>query len=423
MKERTTLASVLRGLGYYTMAVNANSNASHRQRLDLGFDLYVSRKELRKVTNASSVTNRAITALGDVPADTPLLLWVHYTDPHFPYKPHPLWENQPEARPCRDLIARIGQDPELFGEVQGNRNQISSRALPSCQELYDVEVTYTDFHLGRLVEHLEETGRLDSSLLVFSSDHGENMGEDGLYYEHGPSLHDAGLIVPLIIKSPGLTPHVDNQPIRIEDLMPTILGLLEVPQHDWPPMDGLDLSRRIMGRESANPEAAPLAFAESGSYLRASHFISLQSGHQSRQSCINHGRFSLCARKGERPRLYDHEADPELTTDISADFPEQRTLLEKAWELWPPQSARERSVRTPRFKLVEHPRLEGGYHSALYDLQADPAESRDVSSLYPDIARRLQAELDHWTAGINGGTTFDPDEEITEGLRALGYIE
>jgi hypothetical protein len=81
-------------------------------------------------------------------------------------------------------------------------------------------------------------------------------------------------------------------------------------------------------------------------------------------------------------------------------------------------------VRTPRFKLVEYPQLEGGYRRALYDLESDPVELRDVSEAHPEVADRLGRQLDRYTAELPAPTTRPPRSfEQDEILRSLGYVE
>jgi hypothetical protein len=259
--------------------------------------------------------------------------------------------------------------------------------------------------------------------VVFTADHGENLGEAGLFYEHGPNVHDASLRVPLIVAGPSIRVGTDDAVFRLEDLMPTLLSLLGVPGRDALAFDGLDLSSRLGPWAWLGLGEDPIALAESGTMFQVKFSRNLVTGRRGGFSCLHHGAYSLCQRRGEAPELFDHDQDPGFTVDLSEAKPDVfRELLESS-RIWPPESARERTARTTRFKLVEYPRLKGGYRSALYDLAADPSETRDVRDEYPEIAVRLQRFLDEWTAGLPREEPPERSREELEALRALGYIE
>ena len=78
-------------------------------------------------------------------------------------------------------------------------------------------------------------------------------------------------------------------------------------------------------------------------------------------------------------------------------------------------------MRTTEFKLVEYPSLDGGYRRVLYDLRADPEETRDVADQHPEIVQKLAEYLD--AARIPAAQSFDLTEEQLEALRALGYTQ
>ena len=87
-------------------------------------------------------------------------------------------------------------------------------------------------------------------------------------------------------------------------------------------------------------------------------------------------------------------------------------------------SPRQRAAWDRRYKLVEYPRLEGGYRRALYDRIADPAESANLIDAHPEVAARLDAELRAWSASIpSHAPPPERDEEQLEMLRALGYVD
>lgn len=412
------LSQVLADEGYLGVAVTGNRAAAGHQGFDRGFDAF----ELvpGDKPTADEITDAALGALEEVPSDRPLFLWVHYVDPHMPYGP--LGPASDDS--CAEAMAVYEDQPS---RVFADREGLGRRSLGDCRQRYLGEVRRSDTQIGRLFGALREMGRPpEESLVVFTSDHGENQGEDGLFYEHGPSLHDASLRVPLIVAAPGLKSRVDDRPIRLEDLPPTLLTLLGVEPENRPPMEGQDLANRLWS--GSQGEEPVVSVAESGSALHPSYYEALVSGRAGETYCAHDGRWSLCATvgKGEEATtwgLYDHEADPLLETDVAAGNPDKARDLRRQLSTWPPETARLRSARDDRFKLVEIPQREGGRRRALYDLENDPAESRDVSAEHPEVMERLGRVLDAYVADLPvPGETLRDDEEL-EALRALGYVE
>ena len=78
---------------------------------------------------------------------------------------------------CRALFAAIRSDRFTEGEMFFDRDGISSSVVDECRSLYDAEITATDHHIGRLLDGLNEVGRLTDALIVVTADHGENLGE------------------------------------------------------------------------------------------------------------------------------------------------------------------------------------------------------------------------------------------------------
>ena len=417
-----TLAEVLGGHGYVTAAVTANGAAGRRQGLHRGFAVFVDAPELPG-PRAVHVTKRATQVLEAAAPDRPLFLWVHYVDPHFPYSPPKGWRDQPKAPACHQLMARLVHKKTTLSEIQSDRDGLSSAALEDCRALYDAEIAYADREIGLLLEAWRRA-RGGRSVIVFSSDHGENMGEDGLSYEHGPSVHDASLRVPLIIAGAGPGGRQDDGVARLEDLPPTLLVIAGVPRERWPAMDGADVSARLEGRAPGEDEDPRAAFAESGSNLKVDSYDAVRSGNQNRETCVNGPRFSLCESPAwPAPRLFDHVADPQRRHDLSRRHPEERRRLAEAGLRWPVYETRQRTLRTPRFKLVERPRLEGGYAAALYDLRSEPAETQDVAAAHPAEVGRFQEALEEWARGISVSGQQGHTPEELEQLRALGYID
>ena len=437
-KDQSFLAQSLKTLGFTTLGVSANGAAGERQNLAEGFDDMISAHELGR-TRAVSVTDAAVNLLQGHQDAERLFLWVHYVDPHFPYIPHPdavADADTPSKEldgSCAELVRYAEKDRSHTAHVVSNRDGRSAAALADCKRVYDQEIAVVDRELGRLFAAWAEarggsaqahtsadpiSRTLGTTLVIATADHGENQGEWELYYQHGPNVHDASLRVPLILAGPGIETGVDADVAGLEDIMPTVLAALGMPKKERPPSDGVDLST------PAQERAERRYFAESGSALLLESFRYVTSGRADRRNCTNGPRFSLCEDEDGSLRLYDHLADPDLTEDLSAVEVEHARALVRLRRQWPPESSRQRSVRQGPYKLVEIPRLHGGYDRALFHTMDDPAESVDLAKDHPQLVDALGQALDTWTATLPshaGLGELSPEEE--QELRALGYID
>ena len=418
-----TLAQVLLNNGYSTFGVSANWVASRKQNMQQGFLGFISMKRMQTDDRARFVTDRALALSALAPESQPLFLWTHYMDPHYPYNPRESDEQTPPGTACKEAMRAVSKKRLRLAAIQGNRDGMGERILGDCVQLYDAEIAYMDTQLRRLLKGLENQGRLENVIIVFTADHGEAFGEAGLFFEHGSTVHDANLNVPLLITAPGVTPGVDDGLIRLEDLMPTILSLAGLRSHA-PPTDGLDQSWRLEGGPRPAKAKDVVALAESGTALLIGAYSQPFEGPNAGQNCVHGPRYSLCTLPKNGTGLYDRLEDPKLTVDVSAAHPDDLSILRAARERWQLGEARQRAARGSRFKLVESPRLEGGYARALYDLEQDPAESRNVIDEHPEIAAQLGQELAAWSASIpSQAPPPERDEEQLEMLRALGYVE
>jgi arylsulfatase A-like enzyme len=147
----------------------------------------------------------------------PFLLWVHYVEPHAPYR---LQEEQADR-------LRIGGDA-------------------SRQDRYDTEVAFADQQIGRLLDRFQRDPELAAlaanTLIVFAADHGESLGEHS-YWGHGRNLYEPTLRIPLGLVWPGrIRPGVIDAPALNLDVAPTVLGLAGLPVpgafhgYDWSPV-------------------------------------------------------------------------------------------------------------------------------------------------------------------------------------------
>ncbi|QDU66048.1 sulfatase [Engelhardtia mirabilis] len=292
-----TLAGILGQAGYRTGAVVTNPYLAPSFGLGRGFDDYVHLREPgrgRKV-RGDRIVDTALDWLADGD-DGPTFLLVHLFDPHMGYDPpgelRPQWladEDDPDR--ALNLMLR-----ELWDRERSASSPPEFRAR--VRELYDREVAFADAQVGRLLAALEQDGR--EWIVVFTSDHGEEFWDHG-GFEHGHTLYDELVRVPLIIRWPanGATPR--GGPVRTDmarhiDLAPTLLAAAGVP-----PPPGM------AGRDLAQVASAP----HSGTALVTNTLYGVE-----RRALISGGMKLIHSEDGT-VALFDLVADPRERADLA----------------------------------------------------------------------------------------------------------
>ncbi len=229
----TTLAEILQRHGYKTAAVIGNYTLRRKQGYEQGFMIYddtmsgldMNRRWPERI--AEHTTNRAIELLKQFHKDD-LFMWIHYQDPHGPYTP-------PE--PFVNLFRDPNQKPH---HLKVNSSLSGYGGIPYYQRLgenidyyyyvsqYGGEIRYQDEHFKRLITTLKQLGLYDSALLIFTSDHGEGMGEHNYYFAHSENLYNHQLHVPLIIKYGKALTGRRTDFVQHIDIIPTIFKVLGI---------------------------------------------------------------------------------------------------------------------------------------------------------------------------------------------------
>jgi arylsulfatase A-like enzyme len=208
------------------------------------------------------VERAAMEYLDAVDADRPFALWAHFYDVHKPYNPpkgfvqrYGMSDDLPPALVAPKPKTVPALEAHLNGITLGQQ-PVSAAELTRVRGLYDSTVRATDDRLGRLLEHLEAMGELESTYVVFTSDHGDELGDHNRYFYHGSSIYDGVVRVPLVIKGPDLLQAVRIPGVvRLIDVAPTILDLLGLPPDAS--QEGTSLAGVLRG-ESPEP---PVSFA------------------------------------------------------------------------------------------------------------------------------------------------------------------
>jgi arylsulfatase A-like enzyme len=227
-----TLAEILQEAGYRTAAAIDNGNLDASLGFSQGFDVYEQAwlKAESEADRTEHITEFAVNFLKDETDSRPFFLWIHYVNPHAPYDPP---QELLEEYRSDGLIPRGRELNPVVGYHGGiNRNLYveGENHLGDYYDRYDAEIRFADGHIGRVLEALEASRHKGKTLVVFTSDHGESLGEHDYYFDHGFDLFNPCLRIPLILYFPGIVPEGGrNQAAATTlDIFPTILDLAHV---------------------------------------------------------------------------------------------------------------------------------------------------------------------------------------------------
>ncbi|MCP4037732.1 MAG: sulfatase [bacterium] len=255
--EVHVLSDYLSAAGYQTAAVVSNIVLT-REAIGLStrfdhYDDFVDEREGRRLNvyerRASRTTDAAIQWLAESrDPGRPHLLWVHYIDPHGPYAPPEGAIEQPFRSETPHPI-----DPSRVVPYQRNPKITDGRRYI---DRYDDEIAYADAEIGRLLEAYEELPGADESIVVFTADHGENMIEHDIYFNHGHQVWDSIMRVPLMIRWPKAGAQQIDVPVSLVDLAPTLLEAVGYPPESFTEsFDGKPLHARRL-QDSVSLEAS-----------------------------------------------------------------------------------------------------------------------------------------------------------------------
>jgi arylsulfatase A-like enzyme len=323
-----TLAGTLLEAGYDTRGFVSHMLLTPRYGLNNGFRKFdfsaLEAGHPHDTSTAEIVTDLAIEDLDAL--EEPFFMWVHYFDPHFEYLEHEEWSG-------------FGEDPV---------------------QRYDQEIAYTDRQIGRLLGALADRGMAENTVVIFTSDHGEEFGDHGGEYHY--TSYEEVMRVPLVFAGPEIEPGTTDVRAQQIDMMPTVLAMLGVKA----PREGLP------GRDLL-----------SGTYESSPVFMERDRPPGYRQRSVVDG---------------DHKLMVVAMADTN----------QIPW------------ASRATFSKVKNVRL-GTY---VFDLSVDPGETENIYAHGGERSRELLAKLGLFLEGeVADSDTISLDEETRAKLRALGYIQ
>jgi len=362
---KQSLVEALRDSGWQTAAFTEGGYFSRSFGMNRGFEYFhqLGRGDVGEGEEIADTFAAAFDWLESHTPGPPFFLVIHSYEPHMPY----LRSTYAEGTAAGGLLdGRYG--PFMLMALIGGGFEPTDEVLAYIRALYDGGVLESDRYVGQLVDRLEALGLADDTLIVVTSDHGEDLGDRNPPRPgtHGRQLYDEQALVPLIIADPTRRHEVArvSAQVRSIDVMPTVLDLLGVARP----------------RQSA---------AGDGPSLIGRSLAPMMAGHE----------------------RADRAAFVRVQLDVD---PGQVELL---------------ALRSEGWKLIEMPGESGAVEAMLFDLANDPGERRDARARAPERYAMLKRELDAISSRLDAegrpdlSLRQDAPPELREQLRALGYLE
>lgn len=354
----TTLAETLRAAGYRTAAfVSGYPLKRELCSLSKGFDLYQDRfsfwdgfklfrflerfgvVEFQLDRRADGVSRLSLPWIARHKGQ-PFFVWLHYYDPHVPYRP-PFLSSVEDSATLQRLRR---QQSHLWGRRE---SELTPQLIENMKTLYDEEIAFVDQDIGQITSFLENQGLGEKILLLFIADHGESFDHD-YYFDHGDRLYESCIRIPAMLSYPGAVPQkvISDEVIQSIDLFPTILSLLKL---SAPPSDG----RNLFEKEGTLSQQSSSAYAE----------LSRRALYPTRGDLwsLREGPWKLIYSPEGRPaELYHLLEDPQEMTDLSSKEPERTKKMVAKLVQWMGGKVR-RSRRPPMEGLTREKLKSLGY--------------------------------------------------------------
>jgi len=229
-EEFPTAAEVLRSAGLETIGIANAAFVSPMVGLDRGFDVFDHRYSYNwDARRAEETIGLALDELRQRRSKSGFY-FIHLFDAHLDYDP-------PRELASKYTAGRFEPAPPLNLDavlaMQGDgKEPPSADDVGYVRGLYDAEVNVIDIQVGRFIDELKSLGLYDKATIIITSDHGEEFWEHG-GFEHGHTLYDELVRIPLIIKLPATiepASRVVETQVRLLDVMPTVFEILAVDQ-------------------------------------------------------------------------------------------------------------------------------------------------------------------------------------------------
>jgi len=335
----------------------------------LGYRIFPQLQAFAQFVTPKVVTERVERRLEAAAKEHKPFFWhVFYSCNHLPYRsPEPYVSMF--ADPSYQGRNRNGVDFDIDAFIGGTDLESKWKALPpkeiaQIRALYDGCTREFDDCIGKILAAIERNGLADDTIVIITSDHGDDLYEPGVTLGHGLTFNGGGQAnhVPMIVHVPGQPPRVIPQTVRMIDVIPTLADLTNVEQSaTW---QGRSFAGWILGSET--PQDRPF-YGETG-------FPFIQ--------------FAVAG--VERPKLPPMDELTWIDKDYNYQFVVKPQYQERIVQ------AKQRCLRTKNWKLVCTPTTAGTRHYGLFHSTTDPHGETDLAASRPEVLAPLRAALERW---------------------------
>ena len=240
--------------------------------------------------------------------ERPFCYVVSFTHPHDPFTiPRQWWDLYRDKDIPMPATPPPGAEPHpherrLRAVCGADATVVTADQVRAARRAYYGAISYLDSQIARLLAVLRDTGRLDNTVVIVTSDHGEMLGERGAWYKM--SCYEGAARVPLIIWSPRrFAAHRVAAPVSTMDLLPTLADLADAGDPGPGPLDGRSLLPHLSGSPDRDEAVAE--------YLAEGAIAPIV--------MIRRGRFKFVHSPADPDQLFDLSADPRELVNLAAD--------------------------------------------------------------------------------------------------------
>ena len=261
--------------------------------------------------------------------DRPWCLTVSFTHPHDPYVTRKkYWDLYEDCDHLMPEVGDLGYDNQdahskrIFDANDWRNFDITDEDIRRSRRAYFGNISYLDDKIGEVMEALRGTRQDKDTIILFVSDHGDMLGERGLWFKM--SFYEGSSRVPMMISAPNMAPGLVTDPVSNIDVCPTLCDLAGVGMEEVMPWTaGESLVSLGQGETRTTPVA--MEYAAEASYAP---MVSLRSGQY---------KLNLCTLDPDQ--LFDLDADPHERTNLANDptyaeaYAELKAIAAERWDL------------------------------------------------------------------------------------------